>query len=171
MQSKSYSNESEGAIYFALPANSEDAGMLYQWNRRIGWSSTNPMINSNGGTNWDSSNATGTTWEKANDPCPTGWRVPTLSELRSLADSDSYWGELNGVSGRFLGSEAQTLFLPAAGLRNSDSGTLYHVGTRGFYWSSNANTTAANYLSFTSASTSQGNDVRRYGFSVRCVAE
>ena len=37
-------------------ANIEDAGMLYQWNRKIGWSSTDPMKDSNGGANWDSTN-------------------------------------------------------------------------------------------------------------------
>ena len=55
----------------------EDAGMFYQWNRKKGWSSTDPMINSNGGTTWDNSFPEGDGWEKTNDPCPTGWRVPT----------------------------------------------------------------------------------------------
>ncbi|MCL2510946.1 MAG: hypothetical protein FWF09_02730 [Bacteroidales bacterium] len=27
-------------------AKPEDAGTFYQWNRKIGWSSTNPMVNS-----------------------------------------------------------------------------------------------------------------------------
>jgi len=38
-----------------------DAGMLYQWNRRIGWSSTKPLTSSPSGHSWNSSNPMGTT--------------------------------------------------------------------------------------------------------------
>jgi len=34
-------------------AKPEDAGMLYLWNRKIGWSDSAQLINSNGGTTWD----------------------------------------------------------------------------------------------------------------------
>jgi len=30
-------------------------GMFYQWSRKIGWSSTNPMVSSDGGTAWSDS--------------------------------------------------------------------------------------------------------------------
>ena len=155
-------------------ANPEDAGMFYQWNRQTGWSSTNPMINSNGGTNWDSSNVAGTTWIKAKDPCPAGWRVPTLIELESLADFDSYWGNLNGVSGRFWGSGVQTLFLPAAGYRYYTNGAFYYGGTYGTYWSSSSTDSPsayAYYLIFSNASPTGDYDYRANGLSVRCVAE
>ncbi|MDR1808976.1 MAG: hypothetical protein LBR34_01040, partial [Prevotella sp.] len=38
----------------------ESAGMFYQWNRSLGWSSSNPLVNSNGGTTWDNSAPSGT---------------------------------------------------------------------------------------------------------------
>ena len=34
-------------------ANPENAGMLFQWNRRVGWSANDPMVNSNGDVTWN----------------------------------------------------------------------------------------------------------------------
>jgi len=81
-------------------ANPENAGMLFQWNRRVGWSATDPMINSNDGSTWDYSESTGTTWEKSNDPSPIGWRVPSSDEIRKLTDKDkvnSEWTTVNRI--------------------------------------------------------------------------
>ena len=97
--------------------NPEDAGMLYQWNRRIGWSSTNPMVNSDGGTMWDNSRPTGTEWYAENDPCPEGWRVPTRNELHSLRDAGGKWMTQNGVSGHLFGSGDNQIFIPIAHTR------------------------------------------------------
>ncbi len=158
-------------------ANPEDAGMFYQWNRKVGWSSTDPMVNSNGGTTWDSSIPSGTTWESANDPCPSGWRVPTENELNTLFDFNkvkSEWIVQNGKTGRKLtdNSSGNSIFLPAAGLRRYKGGELQTEGTNGRYWSSINGAGQAGYIPF--------NDIRVdwllhctpiYGFSVRCVAE
>ena len=38
-------------------AGPEDAGMFYQWDIKIGWSSTDPMTNTMGGTTWNNSSA------------------------------------------------------------------------------------------------------------------
>jgi len=157
----------------AFAANPEDAGMFYQWNRKVGWSSTDPMVNSNGGTIWDSSDAEGDTWEKANDPCPTGWRVPTREEQVSLVNSGSEWTTLNGVNGRVFGNGDNLLFLPAAGCRGYTNGAVGFVGTGGLYWSSSYNNTTYAYnLYFNSTSVNAGyGSNRATGFSVRCVAE
>ena len=154
----------------------EASGMFYQWNRRVGWSSTDPMINFNGGTVWDSSTPTGSIWERANDPCPQGWRVPTQAEIQTLsstANVSSQWGRMaNGVRGRMFTDidTGNTLFLPAAGWRNHNFGALNTVGTVGYYWSSTVNG-AARHLNFNSGSVSMYNTNRALGFSVRCVAE
>jgi uncharacterized protein (TIGR02145 family) len=152
-------------------AKPEDAGMFYQWNRKIGWSSTDPRINSNGSTVWDSSEPAGTTWEKANDPCPTGWRVPTKAELENLASASSSWAPLNGISGRYVGNAAPLLFLPAAGYRTHNYGALDDVGSGGLYWSSGVSGTYAASLLFGSGYFATTNSTRAGGFSLRCVAE
>ena len=72
--------------------NPQDAGMFFLWNCRIGWSSTDPMVNSDGGdwcSRWGSSPHIGTAWYSQNDPCPTGWRIPTVGELSSLRTAGS----------------------------------------------------------------------------------
>jgi len=154
-------------------AKPEDAGMFYQWNRKIAWSSTDPMVNSNGGTTWDESYPEGATWEKQNDPCPAGWRVPTVSELESLKDTESLWTTVNNVIGRIFGSDDKTLFLPAAGHRCiSLHGNLHYVDTTGYYWSSSINNDYQAYnLGLSNTFVSVGNSNRTAGFSVRCVKE
>jgi len=155
-------------------ANPEDAGMFYQWNRKVGWSNTDPMINSNGGTTWNETVPEGTTWEKANDPCPAGWRVPTVSELESLIDAGSQWTTLNDVIGRIFGSDDQTLFLPAAGHRcASRNGDLHYVDISGYYWSSSNSfeDDRTINLGFSEFSAILGESARRAGFSIRCVVE
>ena len=155
-----------------------DAGMLYQWNRKIGWSATNPMVNSNGETTWNSTTPTGTTWETANDPSPAGWRVPTTEEQQTLLDASrvsSQWVEQNGVWGRkFTDLEnGNFIFLPAVGYRDFSDGTLYGAGSYGYYWSSTQSDSYDAYLLFFLSSNVFWNYFydRKFGFSVRPVAE
>ena len=146
-----------------------ELGKFYQWNRRKGWASTGQYP---GGT-WDTSTPTGNTWEKVNDPCPRGWRAPTRAELDSLINSGSFWGELNGVSGRFFGNGDQKLFFPAAGLRQYNNGWLYYAGTHGAYWSWQAwvGTSSSYYMEFTSEYAYSPSQFRTTGMMVRCVAQ
>ena len=153
-----------------------DAGMFYQWNRNIGWSATNPMINSNGSTTWDNTTPAGTTWERANDPSPAGFRVPTREEIRSLLDGSNVtniWTTENGVNGiRFTDrNNGNSIFLPAAGYRSFSNGTLGDVGSWGYCWSSTQDGSYAYDLYFLSSNAFEGWSSRSYGFSVRCVAE
>jgi len=156
-------------------AKSENAGMFYQWNRKTGWSSTDPLVNHEGGTTWDSSISEGDSWEKANNPCPTGWRVPTLEEQQSLLAAGSEWATLNGFKGRYFGSGEHTVFFPAAGGRFNDDGTLLYVDTIGFYCSSSPDNSDCTFaLGF--GNEEEGIWVseayrRQDAFSVRCVRE
>ena len=153
-------------------AKSENAGMLYKWNRKTGWSSTNPITNTNGGTKWDITEADGDTWEKENDPCPKGWRVPTREELQSLVATGSEWVTRNGIKGRIFGNDNNAVFFPAVGYRYSSNGTLESVGSEGVYWSATPNGSEnAYYMTFGNMSARTDYDPHNNGFSVRCVAE
>ena len=155
--------------------NPQDAGMFYQWNRNIGWSSTDPMTDSNGGTTWDSSMPVGTEWGSANDPCPEGWRVPTQTEITNLQNQPNIWTanwNNTGVSGRLFGTAPNQIFLPVTGFRDHNNGALNYAGTFGGYWSGTQHVSVnAHTLSFSSTFVTVAWDRRTYGFSVRCVAE
>jgi uncharacterized protein (TIGR02145 family) len=157
--------------------NHEDAGMFYQWNRKVGWSSTDPMVNSDGGTTWDNTTPTGTTWEATNDPCPAGWRVPTLAELQSLLNSGSEWVENyngTGVNGRVFGSGANSIFLPAVGYRDVDDGSLNGQSEYGRYWGSTPDENSsrrAYHLTFGSSYAEWNYRNRAGARAIRCVKE
>ena len=144
----------------------EDVGMFYQWNRKTAWASTNNV------TGWNDSCPVGTIWEIANDPCPQGWRVPTVDELDKLVSSGSIWSPKNGMNGRIFGSGNNTVFLPAAGCRGGTGGTLGGVGNYGYYWSSTQDDeTDAYQLLFLNEDVFTDKFSRIGGFNVRCVAE
>ena len=153
----------------------ESYGMLYQWNRKIGWSATDPMINSDGGTTWDSSTPTGTTWETQNDPCPAGWRVPTLTELQSLVNTTYVtreWNNCTNINGcRFTDIvTGNSVFLPATGFRYNNNGA-FNAGCS-HYWSSTEYNSNAYYLFFCGDdNVSVSNYRKAFGQPVRCVAE
>jgi len=154
-----------------------DPGMFYQWNRNMGWSVTDPVTNSDGATIWDDSDPVGDNWEAANNPCPSGWRVPTPDEQQSLLDAGGFWNELNGVPGYFFGNGKEKVFFPAAGYRYCD-GVLYPQTTYSFsyYWSDTS--TYGSYYEQASAILFNSTTLRIVnssyycaGYSVRCVAE
>jgi len=153
-------------------ATPEDAGMFYQWNRKVGWSSTDPLIHSDGGTVWDDSTPTGDTWDPENDPCPCGWRVPTAEEFRKLMLEKGYWGELNGVKGYYFGSGETKMFLPVAGYRHHINGAIINAYMVGYYWSSSVISTGASFsLLYLLDEVSLANASRNpNGLSIRCVA-
>ncbi|MCL2042330.1 MAG: hypothetical protein FWG84_09895, partial [Bacteroidales bacterium] len=135
-----------------------------------------PLVNSDGETQWDNTYPPGD-WDPENDPCPLGWRMPTMKELESLAKAKPYFGELNGVPGCFFGDKSNSLFLPAASCREGNSGTLNPGGIEyrkcGYYWGSSVNDAYyASLLVFNGAIEYVETiyNFRRNGFCVRCVA-
>ena len=70
---------------------------------------------------------------------PSGdWYVPSKAELETLAGFSSSWGAPYGVNGRTFTIGSNSLFLPAAGLDDTDNdpSDFYNVSTFGYYWSS-----------------------------------
>lgn len=105
---------------------------------------------------WDG--ATGT-----NNPCPTGYRLPTSAEL--LAEINS-WGGTNAAA-----AFNAPLKFTVGGFREFDTGDLDVVGTNGRYWTSTVNGTSAEFLNLGGTSASMLGNVRALGHSVRCIKD
>lgn len=121
-------------------ASEEKVGMFYQWNRPVGWSGANPLVNSNGGNTWDPSVPSGTIWDISNDPSPTGYRLPTMDEFNALADLlfvTPTVETVNGVTGvRFTDNNSgESIFLGYSNYRDENWGNIMPMGN-GYYWSS-----------------------------------
>jgi hypothetical protein len=150
-----------------------DAGMFYQWNRKVGWSATNPMVNSNGTTTWSATRSNSATWEKANDPSPAGWRIPTREDIDKLLDTGKVsheWKTENGVNGRRFTdkSTGNSIFLPVVGYRQNSNGALVYAGSYSDYYGSGP---GSHYATLSSSGAIRYNGTRICGLSIRSVAE
>lgn len=153
----------------AFASTHESTGKFYQWNRKTAWNATGAV------SGWDASVPTSTEWENEHDPSPTGWRVPTFTEIQKLLEEskvDRNWTAQNGVNGfKFKDkSNGASIFLPAAGHRLAGDGNLNEAGVTGSYWSNTTVDGFAYGFSFNEIAAqteeyTQGN----YGQSVRPV--
>ena len=97
-----------------------------------------------------------------NNPCPSGYRLPTDTEL--LAERDS-WSSNNSA-----GAFASPLKFPVAGHRLNSFGSLEE--SSGFYWSSSTvSGTRARGLFFINSAAGLNMGNRAYGLSVRCLKD
>jgi uncharacterized protein (TIGR02145 family) len=98
-----------------------------------------------------------------NNPCPTGYRLPTNTEL----DIERLCWISNNPAGAF----ASTLKFSLAGYRHSSDGSI-NSGFSGRYWSSTVlNTMSHNLVFFGDDYASMGSMHRAFGQSVRCIKE
>jgi uncharacterized protein (TIGR02145 family) len=96
-----------------------------------------------------------------NNPCPSGYRLPTNVELDAERAS---WSQNNSA-----GAFASPLKLPMAGSRDFRNGSVLNVGTNSYYWSSTFNSGGSSFLSLFSSGTGMFITNRANGFSVRCL--
>ncbi len=142
---------------------------------------------SGGGQNsrWGDGTANQDMKKAANDPCPTGWKVPSQKQWALLLKEGTT--VINNVSDLANGVNIANkwvwtgngykvggaLYLPAAGIRNNGGSAPTYVGSDGYYWSSTVNGVNAWGLSFSNGGVYPGSNYygRAGGMSVRCVAE
>ena len=111
------------------------------------------------------------------DPCPEGWRVPTISEWRAIGAGNTAvineWDDTNKLLSIAGAESGQKLILPAAGNRGNSSGNSFFQGSKAYYWSSTVPSVSvqARGVGFSSSTLSTGTYGRAGGFSVRCVQE
>ena len=178
--------------------NPEDYGALFQWGRKADGHESRTSAITNVVSTTDTPNhdnfiiagsVSGSDWRSphnnalwnvgtetapvkaANDPSPSGWRVPTDTEMRKLLDKSKV--DIMSDKGGYVFTDKATgasLFLPAAGNRFCSSGNL---SNRGEYWSSSSYGSSESYYVYFAVTgplmNSQGS--RADGRSVRPVAE
>ena len=159
-------------------------GWLYQWGRlpdghevwRIGITTTELsssdvpghsffIIPSSFPYDWRSSH-NNNLWQGVsgvNNPCPSGFRLPTETEWETERAS---WSS-NDAAGAF----ASPLKLVTAGYRYPIDGAVYEAGNISFYWSSTVTGDEARVLYFGSSAAGMAGVARAYGKSVRCIKD
>jgi hypothetical protein len=173
-----------GATQAATSSTDVDAyGDLYQWGRfsdghQCRTSATNPTLSStdqpahgdfiiisSGNYDWRSPQ-NDNLWQGVNgtnNPCPSGYRIPTEAEL----DAE----RLSWSSNNAAGALASPLKLPMAALRFPGDGSINYVGVNTYYWSSAVSGGLSRYLFFSSSNATMLDNSRAFGASLRCLKD
>ncbi|MEN9301887.1 MAG: hypothetical protein RL264_316 [Bacteroidota bacterium] len=98
-----------------------------------------------------------------NNPCPSGYRVPTETELNAERLS---WSVSTSV-----GAFSSPLKLPVGGFRSYNSGSFSGVSSSGVYWTNTVSSNFSRLLYFDASSSSMNMNYRANGYSIRCIKD
>ena len=175
-----------GADESADPFTPDQAlhGAMYKWGvKDPALTAAENIANSGTVSGWTSITPppeTGADWDMVNaNPCPAGYRVPTLAEWNGVASTyNNTWtrkgtfsnSATNWTAGRQVGDG---LFLPAAGQRDGNyGGALSYRGYQGCCLSSTADGIINGMSLFFDSSSQYGrSDPLSTGNSVRCIED
>nr|MCR5153047.1 hypothetical protein [Prevotella sp.] len=120
----------------------EDYGKYYAWgevSEKDTYTRDNYQYYDNGSymTIGSNGNIASTNYDVAYLTMGNAWRMPTVDELRELNNNCTWtWVLVNGIKGyRVTGPNGSSIFLPAAGFKETSSSPLY-AGNGGSYFSS-----------------------------------
>jgi len=187
---KTWMDRNLGASQVATSSTDEAAyGNLYQWGRATEGHESRKSGTTNskattavpgGGNPWDALFITeperlndwlsphdNTLWQGVsgtNNPCPSGFRLPTDEEWEAE--------RLSWVTNDKAGAFGSPLKLTVGGWRNHDEGMVVGDGWFGYYWSSShPDGPTAHLLHFDAARSHIRSVGRVNGFSVRCIKD
>ena len=97
-----------------------------------------------------------------NNPCPSGFRLPTFAEWEAEFLS---WSSFDAA-----GAFASSLKLPVTGNRSMFNGNI-EEGLIGYYWSSSISSTATRHLYLSDSTVFGPSTGRAFGCAVRCIKD
>ena len=141
---------------------------------------------------FNSTNANKDSWDGSvkgpNDPCPPGYKVPSINQLRAVFDNNQNvervgsWSDNNYTTAIYIRDNLnkRTLMLPIAGGRDQTNNATQTIsmqrGYLGYYWSSDKVINQFDYVNGVVFKINEGNIsestyLAQYYFSIRCIKE